>query len=89
MQLFTLLEKNRTEIIIYERWGGNYFINEKRFDNIRMRMPPLATREMFIYLHKKHAFLVPRLSQALIDMKRDGSYERLVKKHLSVLQNDN
>jgi len=88
-QLFTLLEMDRTDIIIYEHWGGNYVIKEKQFDNIRMRMPPLATREMFIYLHKKHAFLVPLLSQALIDMKRDGSYERLVKKHLTVLQKDN
>lgn len=30
-----------------------------------------------MYLNKKHAALVPKLAQALADMKADGSYQKL------------
>ena len=81
-QLFTLLENNRTDFIIYERWGGRHLVNQLQLFNVKLRSPALATREMFIYLNKKHQALVPKISQALFEMKRDGSYQRLVKKHL-------
>ena len=81
-KLFTLLEKDRTDFVIYEHWGGNYLVNQSQPNNISMRKPALITRDMFIYLHKKHSALVPRLSQALVNMKKDGDYDRLAKKHL-------
>jgi polar amino acid transport system substrate-binding protein len=34
--------------------------------------------DMFLYLHKKHEALVPRLAQALRDMKADGSHARIL-----------
>ena len=88
-QLFTLLKKDRADFIIYELWGGKYLINKLQLDNVDMRPPALAKKEMFIYLHKKHTALVPRLTQALIEMKKDGSYQGLVKKHLTVLLEQN
>jgi len=84
-QLFTLLKINRTDFILYERWGGNYALKALQLDGAKLRRPFLATREMFIYLHKKNLALVPRLAQALVNMKEDGSYDRLVKKHLTSL----
>jgi polar amino acid transport system substrate-binding protein len=81
-QLFTLLEKNRTDIVIYEHWGGSFIVNQSKLNNVSMVRPALINKDMFIYLHKKHSALVPRLSQALVNMKRDGSYDRLAKKHL-------
>ena len=85
-QLFTLLEKDRTDYIVYEHWGGQYLINKLQLDNVVIQSPALAKKEMFMYLHKKHATLVPKLSKALAEMKNDGSYQRLVKKHLTILQ---
>jgi ABC-type amino acid transport substrate-binding protein len=41
---------------------------------------------MFIYLHKKHEEIIPKLSKALRDMKNDGRYEFLVKKYLTPLE---
>jgi len=43
----------------------------------------LATKEMFIYLNKKHELLVPRLAKALGAMKQDGSYQKMFNKYLS------
>ncbi len=84
-QLFTLLEKNRADYIIYERWGGKYLIDKLQLDNVELQAPALAKKEMFMYLNKKHAALVPKLSQALTAMKKDGSYQGLVNKHLTPL----
>jgi polar amino acid transport system substrate-binding protein len=36
--------------------------------------PALKDVDMFLYLHKKHEALVPRLAQALREMKADGSH---------------
>lgn len=81
--LFTLLKKDRVDYVLYERWGGASVKHEMGIGGVQLRMPVLASKEMFIYLHKKHQALVPRLSQALADMKKDGAYDALVEKHLT------
>lgn len=38
-----------------------------------------------MYLNRKHAALVPRVAQALVDMKADGTYKRFYDLHLKPL----
>jgi len=85
-QLFQLLKRARTEHVIYERWGGNKLIRELNLNNVRMASPPLAVKEMYIYLHKRHRKVVPLLSNALKQMKTDGTYSALAQKHLGAFQ---
>jgi polar amino acid transport system substrate-binding protein len=40
---------------------------------------------MFMYLNKKHAALVPKVTQALIDLKADGSYQQFYNQLLKPL----
>ena len=40
--------------------------------------PALKDVDMFLYLHRRHETLVPRLAQALREMKADGSYQRIL-----------
>ena len=81
-QLFTLLKKNRTDFIIYEHWGGHYVINMMGMKKVKIRQPALASKDMYIYIHKKHENLLPVLSKALSTMKKDGSYKKIFNKHL-------
>jgi len=83
VELFTLLEKKRTDYIIYEKWAGHYMLRKMPIENIGQHKSTLIIEEVFIYLHKKHKSIVSKLSKALESMKRDGSYQRLVRKHLS------
>lgn len=76
-QLFGLLERNRTDIVLYEKWGGLAFIKEKKMNDIKLLSPALAEKEMHIYLHKKHTKLVTPLSNALLEMKSNGEYEKI------------
>ena len=84
--LFSLLNKDRTDIVLYELWQGLELIKKRNFKNIKVSYPPLANKEMFTYLHKRHAHIVPKLAQALKDMKADGAYERLYQQIIAPLE---
>jgi len=75
-QLFTLLARDRTDVVLYERWQG---LAQTRAMGLKVRVmePPLVRTPMYMYLHRKHAALVPRVAQALARLKHDGTYARI------------
>ena len=75
--LFTMLEKDRIDIALFSRWIGMAILKKKKLRGIHVLEPPLASREMYIYLNKKHAELVPKIADALRQIKQSGEYERL------------
>ena len=85
-ELFKLLANKRTDFSLYELWGGYYKLNSMSMNQVEKCEPALAVKEMFIYLHKKHAALVPKLSASLQEMKKDGSYQKFYEKHLTPLK---
>lgn len=81
-QLFTLLEKNRIEIALYERWMGYALSKQMQIPEIHVIEPPLAVREMFIYLHQRHADKIPAITAALRAVKAEGMYTRICREKL-------
>ena len=81
-QLFRLLQLGRIEVALYVRSMGLEHISTHGFNDLRLLEPPLYVREMFIYLHKRHAAQAPKLAAALRSMKQDGSYQRAYDKTL-------
>lgn len=82
-QLFHLLQQNRVDLVLYERWGGLTLLKHQK--KIKLLEPPLAVKAMYIYLHEKHWALVPRLEQALRSVKQDGTYASIYNKILAPL----
>jgi polar amino acid transport system substrate-binding protein len=82
-QLFRLLDLDRIEVALYIRWMGLALIRQQGLRGVQPLEPPLATREMFIYLHKRHAALAPRLADALRALKREGFYQRVYREKLN------
>ena len=76
-QLFRLLSLDRIDVALYERWLGVALLRKQGIKDVRPLEPALATREMFIYLHKRHAALVPKLAAALSEIRAEGLYQRL------------
>jgi len=76
-QLFRLLEHHRVDVVLYAQHLGQAQARRLGLTDVRVAGPPLATQAMYIYLHKKHAALVPRLAEALRQIKADGTYARL------------
>ncbi len=75
--LFTLLAKDRVDLVIYARLEGMALLQEMGLRDIKILEPPLIVKEMFLYLNKKYAPLVPQIAAALHEMKKDGTYKRL------------
>ena len=81
-QLFGLLRAGRADVALYERWQG---LAKSRAMGLKVQVlePPLAHVKMYLYLHQKHALLVPRVAEALVKLKRDGTYQRIYDRTLS------
>jgi polar amino acid transport system substrate-binding protein len=86
-QLFTLLDHGRADIVMFDRLGGNWWIRAHGVAAHALE-PPVAVREMFLYLNKKHAALVPRIDAALEQMRHDGEYQRIYDQVLTPLLGD-
>lgn len=76
-QMFALLARERVDVALYERWQG---LAQARSAGLQVSVmePPLVSVPMHMYLHKRHADLVPRVSQALVRLKQNGGYQRIV-----------
>ena len=84
-QLFRQLQHGRIEVALYARWQGLSLIRREGLQDVHVLEPTLATREMFIYLNKRHAALAPRLAEALRAIKAEGLYARLYREKVLAL----
>jgi len=80
--LFNLLVNDRADIVVYSRLAGCAFIRSQGLEGVAALEPPLAVREMYLYLNKKHEQLIKPLAQALREMKADGTYTEIKKRAL-------
>jgi len=83
-QMFIMLDKGRVELVLYERWQG---LQRARDTGVKVTVhePPLASVDMYMYVHKDHAHLAPKMASTLRDMKADGSYQAIVDRTLTPL----
>ncbi|MDC8759901.1 substrate-binding periplasmic protein [Janthinobacterium fluminis] len=77
-QLFAMLDLGRIDVAVIEKFEGLHFIKSMDLQGIAMMQPALVEGDWFLYLHKRHAALAPRLAEALRAMKRDGTHGRIV-----------
>lgn len=81
-QLFKLLLNKRSDLILFEYYRGTWW-NKHLNANAHLIGSPIAEKEMFIYMHKKHAKLVPEITKILATLKKDGTYDRIKNETLS------
>ena len=85
-QSFALLENDRVDFVAYANWSGLGYIKTHNITNITLLRPPLASPKFYVYLHKKHKKIVPRLAEAIRQMKTDGTlqdmFDRILKPYL-------
>jgi len=84
-QLFAMLEKERVDVALYDRWMGYALAKQMQITHVRVVEPPLAVREMFVYLHQKHADKIPALVAALRAIKTEGMYTKVCREKLAPL----
>lgn len=76
-QLFLMLDQGRIDAAVIERMVGLETIHRLGLKGIRVLSPPLLKGDWFLYLHKKHAALIPKIDAEVRKMKHDGTYDRI------------
>jgi polar amino acid transport system substrate-binding protein len=87
-QMFAMLNKKRVDVVLYERWQG-FFRAASTGVKVMVHEPPLASVDMYMYMHKDHAHLVTKLAKALKAMKDDGTYRKIFDETLTPLSKAN
>ena len=77
-QMFKMLDGGRVDLALYTRADGVVLARSLGLPTIAPLFPPLKDVSMYLYLNRKHEALVPKLAQALREMKVDGSYNRIL-----------
>ena len=77
--LFNQLDKGYVDVAVYGELVGKAQLKNMGLTDVKILQPPLATRKMYMYLNEKHKDLVLKVAESLKEMKRDGSYDRIVK----------
>lgn len=83
-QMFEMLTKDRVDVVLYERWQGLQRAKETGL-KVKIHQPSLASVDLYMYMHKNHAHLVPKMAEALRDMKTDGTYQAIFDRTLTAL----
>jgi polar amino acid transport system substrate-binding protein len=76
-QLFTLLDKNRIDVAVYEKLQGLLTIQKLGLTNINLLQPSYITGDWYLYLNKKHEAQIPEIAKAIKAMKDDGTHKRI------------
>jgi polar amino acid transport system substrate-binding protein len=82
-QLFNLLTAGRVDVVVYDRVQGLHFLEKEKIGGVRVLESPLAVRDMYPYVNKKHQVLAAKLAEELGKMRNDGTIDRIRSEVLS------
>lgn len=77
-QMFRMLDEGRVDVVLYTRADGILLTRELGLSSVAPLSPSLRDVDLYLYLNRKHETLVPRLTQALREIKADGTYNRIL-----------
>ncbi|WP_198262887.1 substrate-binding periplasmic protein [sulfur-oxidizing endosymbiont of Gigantopelta aegis] len=76
-QLLRLLKLQRIDVALYTCVEGLALAKQLNIQQLKILKPSFIQVGMYIYLNKRHVDLVPKLSQALHAIKKNGRYGQL------------
>lgn len=76
-QLFTMLQKGRIDIAVFEKPQGLAILKQMKIPEIKLLQPNLLEGNFYLYLHKKHKNLLPKITSALESMQKNGTIMRI------------
>lgn len=81
--LFELLRDDKLDVAIHESIGGALLLKRKGITGIAAQLPPLGDPDMYMYMNRRHAGLVPLLTEALKQMDQDGVRQAIIDRVLT------
>jgi PAS domain S-box-containing protein len=78
IQGFRMLSTGALDAVIADRWVGSYVLAENRIRGIRLIEVPIRRSRSAIAVRKGNADLLRDINSALAEIRRDGTYDRIV-----------
>lgn len=75
--LLRFLSAGRAEVGILGLRRGRTLLQRLGIANVTPVLPPLEKVYLYLYLHKKHMELAPKVADMLRTLKKDGTYEAI------------
>lgn len=79
--MFQVLQLDRIDIATYGYLSGLDTLAELELTDIAAIEPPLASAPLYLFLNRKHAHLIPQLSQAIRGLKADGTLDKMIRSY--------
>lgn len=77
-RMIRMLKRNRLDVVIISEISGEKSVREAGLGGIITTIgPPLASKPLFLHLHKRHAQLVPQLANVLKEMEQSGEADAI------------
>lgn len=76
-QLFKMLDAGRVDVAINPLINGVVIINQLKLEGIHALEPTLTHIDLYHFLHKRHAALIPQITAAVQKMQASGRIEEI------------
>lgn len=76
---FKKMLKDRSDIVICNRASGLAVIKELQLNDVKLLSQNVAQFPLYHYVHKKNAFIIPKLSAALKKLTQDKTVDHISK----------
>ena len=94
--MMNFLIEGRADIALTSWADGLNTLNEMKIDTVHPVGPPLATLDLFHYIHQDQSHLVDKVNKAILEMKKSGELEiitrqaekQVLKGHYMTIKND-
>lgn len=85
--LFQMLDAQRIDIVVISRINALKYIPEEQRLKLKILEPPIEVYNMYHYLHKKNAHLIPKLTSILKEMQKEGIIQKIRNDFIKTLIN--
>ncbi len=76
-QAFGKLELGRSDIVLANRITGIAALRDQQLNDVVVLSPPLASFPVYHFVSKNHEDLVPKLTEVLRQMEKNGTLEKI------------
>ena len=79
VQGFRMLTTGALDAVIADRWVGSYVLAENKIRGVKLIEEPIGRSNSAIAVKKGNTNLLEDINAALADIRRDGTYDRIIK----------
>jgi PAS domain S-box-containing protein len=79
IQGFKLLATGTVDAVVADRWVGSYVLAENSIRGVKLIEDPISRSDSAIAVKKGNENLLRDINSALAEMRRDGTYDRVIK----------